>query len=151
MRARWYDPAAGRFISEDPKKDEFNWYVYCDNNPVNRVDQDGNTDFDPTVFMAAFWALTCVPMANPFLQMAMYDFLGLHASNKWIEEAGTSFSKDMSAFRESMIPMHDLVEDIPVVSCLAGALDKLLGAVAVDEMMEDIGLAGVDMAMEEGR
>lgn len=35
LRARYYDPSIGRFISEDPVKDGMNWYVYCSNNPVN--------------------------------------------------------------------------------------------------------------------
>ena len=41
MRARYYDPAIGRFISEDPGRNGANWYVYCENNPVNLVDPDG--------------------------------------------------------------------------------------------------------------
>lgn len=41
MRARYYDPATGRFISEDPAKDGGNWFAYCLNNPVNFVDESG--------------------------------------------------------------------------------------------------------------
>jgi len=41
MRARWYDPVLGRFISEDPAGDGVNWYMYCNNNPVNMVDSNG--------------------------------------------------------------------------------------------------------------
>ena len=41
LRARYYDPGLGRFISEDPIKDGVNWYVYCMNNPVNRWDPTG--------------------------------------------------------------------------------------------------------------
>ena len=41
MRARYMDPAAGRFISEDPVCSGVNWYAYCGNNPVNRADADG--------------------------------------------------------------------------------------------------------------
>ena len=41
MRARWYDPAIGRFISEDPGRQGSNWFAYCNGNPVNTVDPDG--------------------------------------------------------------------------------------------------------------
>jgi RHS repeat-associated protein len=38
MRARYMDPATGRFVSEDPAKNGGNWLAYCGNNPVNLVD-----------------------------------------------------------------------------------------------------------------
>ena len=41
LRNRYYDPAIGRFITEDPAKDGLNWYVYCGNNPINRIDPLG--------------------------------------------------------------------------------------------------------------
>ena len=41
MRARYMDPAVGRFISQDPSRDGANWFVYCSNNPVNAVDRNG--------------------------------------------------------------------------------------------------------------
>lgn len=44
MRARYYEPTSGRFVSEDLKQDGRNWYAYCSNDPVNRIDADGNDD-----------------------------------------------------------------------------------------------------------
>ncbi|GIV11409.1 MAG: hypothetical protein KatS3mg020_0900 [Fimbriimonadales bacterium] len=41
MRARYYEPVTGRFISEDPARDGVNWYLYADGNPVNRTDFTG--------------------------------------------------------------------------------------------------------------
>lgn len=40
MRARYYDPTTGRFISEDPIW-ALNLYPYADNNPVMRIDPTG--------------------------------------------------------------------------------------------------------------
>lgn len=44
FNARWYDPELGRFISEDPARDDINWYAYCANNPMNFVDPTGLDD-----------------------------------------------------------------------------------------------------------
>ena len=52
LRARMYDSETGRFMSEDPAKAEFNWYVYCHNNSIKYIDPTGldvyyfvNTEF----------------------------------------------------------------------------------------------------------
>lgn len=47
LESRYYSPEWGRFISYDPllRTDHLigmNAYLYCDNNPVNLVDEDGN-------------------------------------------------------------------------------------------------------------
>ena len=42
MRARYMDPAVGRFTSEDPGEQGSNWFVYCGNNPVNK---DGSDEY----------------------------------------------------------------------------------------------------------
>jgi len=41
MRARYYDPNAGRFISQDPGNNGNNWYIYVDDNPTNLIDKTG--------------------------------------------------------------------------------------------------------------
>ncbi len=41
MRARYYEPGTGRFVSEDPARDGGNWFVYAGNNPSNLADPDG--------------------------------------------------------------------------------------------------------------
>ena len=41
MRARYYEPTSGRFVSEDPARDGGDWFAYCDNDPVNMFDWTG--------------------------------------------------------------------------------------------------------------
>ncbi len=48
LRARYYNPGTGKFISKDPSGFRYrgvgNLYVYCSNNPVNRLDLTGEKD-----------------------------------------------------------------------------------------------------------
>lgn len=59
MRARYYDNVTGRFISEDTKGDGNNWFLYCGNDPINRVDFNGNDskNWDP-------WQRLCYALAQ---------------------------------------------------------------------------------------
>jgi RHS repeat-associated protein len=47
LRARWYDPSQGRFISEDQYAGDIknplslNYYTYAENNPLKYVDPSG--------------------------------------------------------------------------------------------------------------
>ncbi len=41
MRARFYEPGSGRFVSEDSARQGRNWYCYCNNEPVSKWDRTG--------------------------------------------------------------------------------------------------------------
>ena len=41
LRARYYSPVSGRFITEDPIMDGLNWYIYCYANPIKCQDYTG--------------------------------------------------------------------------------------------------------------
>ena len=44
FNARYYDATTGRFINVDPIQSGLNWYIYANNNPLNRVDPTGLKD-----------------------------------------------------------------------------------------------------------
>jgi len=41
MRARYYEPASGRFVSQDPELSGANWFAYCQGDPINYFDSSG--------------------------------------------------------------------------------------------------------------
>src|SRR5579883_3446875 len=59
MRARYMDPVLGRFLSEDPSKDGANWFVYCGDEPVNKIDSSGRLPLANWVSFLS-WFLFCV-------------------------------------------------------------------------------------------
>ncbi len=74
MRARYYDPSTGRFISEDSAKSGNNWFAYCDNNPTNEVDADGEVAaFIGAAVVGAFMGV------GMYLQSSVYD----HSKLTW--------------------------------------------------------------------
>ena len=56
MRARYYEPGTGRFISEDSAMDGSNWYAYCSGDPANHVDPSGNSAKATKQSFAGAWA-----------------------------------------------------------------------------------------------
>jgi RHS repeat-associated protein len=54
MRARYYEPTSGRFISQDPSMDGANWFTYCGNDPCNYVDETGKSAQQPDGLSMAF-------------------------------------------------------------------------------------------------
>jgi RHS repeat-associated protein len=49
MRARYYEPESGRFVSEDRAMYGNNWYIYAISNATNLVDHTGNSPIAPYV------------------------------------------------------------------------------------------------------
>ena len=54
MRARYYEPTTGRFMSEDPARQGRNWIRYADNDPVSLSDRSGLEPLPPALFTEWF-------------------------------------------------------------------------------------------------
>ncbi len=54
MRARYYEPGSGRFVSEDPARDGLNWYGYASGRPTDLADFTGNNVIMIGFLIAAF-------------------------------------------------------------------------------------------------
>lgn len=57
MRARYYDPSMERFISQDSNQDGHNWFVCCNDDPVNLVDKVGKSRTPSQIFWATLAAV----------------------------------------------------------------------------------------------
>ena len=71
MKARYYDPSLGRFCSQDPGASGSNWFVYCNNNPINCVDANGRNPSFATM-LAEDWKMLAVSLFfRGFYNMAL--------------------------------------------------------------------------------
>ena len=70
MRARYYVPAIGRFINEDPSKNGSNYYTYANDNPTNLTDFSGKIagDDDEDEADGTIFSLSKDEIANIFQQ-----------------------------------------------------------------------------------
>jgi RHS repeat-associated protein len=112
MRARYYEPATGRFISEDSSRDGVNWYLYASGNPVNRVDPSGNNDEVRAIARKLanwLWMFSVVNNATALASclMALYRFLDqLSQANDWLD-VELSWGDFMQSFGKGLTAMID--------------------------------------------
>ncbi len=128
MRARYYEPTSGRFISEDPDKQGSNWFEYAIDQPTWFADSSGK---DPTPAQL-FWAIlggTCAVVATglglcgPIETGAVLLVLGIQVLNQM-----GSVGRNIAVALDS-----DITE-----SMFAG-----IGAVAVLAMAAEAAVCGV--------
>jgi RHS repeat-associated protein len=123
MRARYYEPWTGRFLSEDPARDGGNWYVYCEDDPTNLCDDTGLSPGLPQLLNA--WrnlyihplqsSATFKTQAIPFLMFwtmwlgleaahAPYEVISISQKSAYVADLGrlTVAASGTPIFRESL-------------------------------------------------
>jgi len=76
MRARYYDPSIGRFESEDPGLSGDNWFLYCDDNPVDRVDSTGKSfEWINSVISGPDWFIKGITQAAQEGQESLAEYM----------------------------------------------------------------------------
>jgi hypothetical protein len=102
MRARYTDPATGRFISEDPCKQGGNWLAYCGNNPVCATDPTGKFFLFEILLGAADGVSTdevnaaCAQRFENWSENKLFEIFC-----NWAEKFGQEWSEDFAADFES--------------------------------------------------
>jgi RHS repeat-associated protein len=102
MRARYYEPETGRFVSEDRARDGLNWFGYCNNDPINKIDKTGNNSITEwsngtiqgliTAFLYGLCMESLLAFASAAADIGMSWILAGKATynlgvGKWYEEA----------------------------------------------------------------
>ncbi len=118
MRARYYDPKVGRFISEDPigfGGGTVNLYEYAKNNPIIFNDPSG---------LKVFYCRRPLKDVSPIV----YSFLGAGHAYLWVDALGAGYGlapKDGFAGLSFVIPVPGIIEaeNIPI-NCFEIMMDK---------------------------
>ena len=129
LRARYYDPDIGRFITKDPLgySAGFNAYLYCGNNPVNAVDPLGLEAEDPEWLPKVAWFLKIMGLWNDALDRVNSSEPGeintksIEAmSDQWMDVAKNYFQENgfANAKEETLYNM------LTVAKTLSDSIDK---------------------------
>jgi RHS repeat-associated protein len=143
MRARYYDPEIGRFVSEDPGQYGVNWFIYANNAPIQYFDMTGR---EPNNLIQTLWGqflflfgmiLIFTAISIPTPQAAYWEMLVTYNALKSIYEAfrftlRTLFSVNLNIF------------DIPLVYT---ALKAILQAAAESGILAALVPGGVRLAL----
>ncbi len=109
LRARYYSPATGRFLSRDPKEpcncgdvrhsSSLHKYLYAASDPVNRVDPSGRADTAEEVQIGRFTLLASICSAVskvPGTDIGPYP-APFYPDEKWATEPGNSWQCEANA------------------------------------------------------
>jgi len=148
MRARYYDPSAGRFVSEDNKRNGINWFVYASNDPVNRADFSGNEDKAILLLGQLIWAVgiqmlkTGTRSFEAAVAGMVSDFLAGLAAQSVLPTILAPIADAISKFGEALAGKSAIqsVEDVigGACLCMAGALLEALGGDTPMDMVYDL-------------
>jgi len=141
MRARYYEPESGRFISEDRMGSGENWYLYANSNPIAKVDSSGNNDevAQATGALLVWWGVTLMMVGVGMFAVGLKNFyaglsqaqLGLVQKNYGIAGGGRNLGMGAALSVWSALTMMGGANSV-VRGALYAYAGKLLMALGED-------------------
>lgn len=159
MRARYYEPTSGRFLSEDLQRSDFSFFVYAGADPVNNVDSGGN--MKNTVQWAEFWqlfaivrsALALIKFCSSSPEAMIVAVSGLSFLAAWFADVSLPIGTDGPTSLGAMLSFTGLiggtVTGVYAIGRLADSSSPAFNAVAVCQtyaLLIAIMIAGDDYA-----
>ena len=143
LRARYYNAEQGRFTQEDPIRDGYNWYAYCENNPVIFIDLSG---LAPEFFqkIGGFFedvgkTITNAGKSITELGAQVIDVIEELGSN--MLKVGSDFVEDLSEVgKEAFERGSELIENVSEVISDAKTIVKDVKDIVVDNITIEAGL-----------
>jgi hypothetical protein len=86
MRARYYEPTIGRFISEDSARTGLNWFAYCSGNPVRAVDVSGKDEEEEESVSEGISGMLMNLGLNFYLRFAVIFESRLLICSEWVQK-----------------------------------------------------------------
>jgi RHS repeat-associated protein len=136
LRARYYNPATGRFMSRDPEDgntidpSSLHKYLYGGGDPINRIDPRGRADTIQTVF-------TITVISTP-TEVALSAVVG---------QATAAFALIQAAAGQAFLTTQYLLETIAAIAHASG-LEKFLacsaGGLLVSDFLDEKHITGFD-------
>ncbi|MFN8105308.1 MAG: Ig-like domain-containing protein [Acidimicrobiia bacterium] len=147
MRARWYDPAIGRFISEDPVS-HLNAYPYAGNDPVNKSDPSGATTMVDYSTLVQYQAETAAELAKFNKCLCAYAFGSVIDALGGIGTGPDGKDGSLAAMRDVKIPGTGVAGDLgagnfgeAAINSASGLVDYLDEPRAVQKPVEVISMS----------
>ena len=104
MRARYYEPTSGRFVSEDPAARGQNWFSYSNNDPVSGRDYTGkDAESDQyRLYCMALTAACLVALTIPFVNINASMTPALKVSATVLVCLAAAFSMGAAGFSDRL-------------------------------------------------
>ena len=148
MRARYYEPGSGRFVTEDPSHKGSNWVIYALDNPITFVDSSGSEPWDAVSALGGvilcFLSYVALNSLNPGPSLVANLFISLLASgfsglNEYVDTVALNLIKDTMVRWQSLLEAQTTLEyaDQTLAGPAVQAEVSRSGAILAELLLQD--------------
>jgi RHS repeat-associated protein len=145
MRARYYDAPRGRFINEDSSREGANWYLYCGNDPIDKLDATGHYSVPAANIWVALGFLFAGLSAFS-LGKVDWGYIGVVQTGAWVTISGGAATIAVACFTFSQFAAGGSINQ-DLVTKVGVAMAVFAGTLAIMSAAARIGVKASGVAM----